>query len=324
MSPLVNKQEPIINSVQDPAHVERYNLVSAHLRKVAIIGVGLIGASLIKSLQRHEGVVGHVIGYGHGEESLIKAKAQGVIDEYTMSLADAVSDADLIVVATPIGAMAQIFADLHGLIKPSTIITDVGSVKQAVIKYAEQGLKEKIAQFIPAHPIAGVEHSGVDASFAQLYDSRYCIVTPLAQNSPSDVAVIKAMWLMAGSVLLDMSPKRHDEIFAATSHLPHMLVFGLMEYIANLKDCDDYLRVVAGGFLDYTRIASSDPKMWRDVCLSNKVEILDKIAGYQKAIDELSLMIEREDGDALFEMFSNAKGHRDELLVREKQRKQRD
>lgn len=304
------------------------DLDDLHFNKTVVIGVGLIGGSLVKAIQRYESehdistpILGHIVGVGRGVENLKKAKELGVINEYTHDIAEAAKDADLIIIATPVGAVLDILKTIKPVIKDSCIITDVGSVKSKVIEDARAGLGEKACQFVPAHPIAGTEHSGVEAAFAELYRTRYTIVTPLSENPPLMVEKIYALWAMTYCQLLTMTSAEHDEIFAVTSHLPHVLVYALMNNIAEKANKEQYLQVVAGGFLDYTRIASSDAVMWRDVCLTNKQPILDALSSYQESIEKLKHLIETSDGEQLFNAFVDAKAHRDDLLVSEKKRK---
>ena len=249
--------------------------------KLVVIGAGLIGGSLIKSLKKNQCHVNQIIAVGRNMQVLQAAHENGYIDGYSNDSSIAVIDADVVVIGTPVGAMEHQLNLIYDNISENCLITDVGSVKTQVIASAQTALKDKFSNFIPAHPISGTEHSGFDASFAELFEGRHTVITPTEHNSPEQVNVIKNMWQATGSHILQMSYQTHDKVFAATSHLPHVLVYALVNAISGLDESDKYFQVVAGGFLDYTRIASSDAVMWRDVCLTNQKPILDMINVYK-------------------------------------------
>ncbi len=275
-----------------------------HFSKVVIVGVGLIGGSLALSLKR-AGVVGTVVGVGRSATSLEKAKALGVIDE-AASLEDAMRGASLVVLCAPV---AQNFALLHALeshLQPGTIVTDAGSTKSDVIMAAKTALGDKVAQFVPAHPIAGRELNGVEAALDDLYVGKKVVLCPLQENARADVAAVRAMWEAAGADCHVMSAVQHDAVFASVSHLPHLLSYALVAQVANAEDAALKLDFAGGGFRDFTRIAASSPEMWRDICIANKDALLREINTYEAVLAHLKAQIKAGDGAALERLFSRA------------------
>jgi prephenate dehydrogenase len=283
------------------------------IERLAIIGVGMIGASLALALKQAR-AVNHVVGCGRNQLNLQKGVDLGVIDSYTASIAEAASSADVVVLATPLGAMKQVFEQIADIISEYTVITDTGSAKGSVIKVAQTVLGDKISQFVPGHPIAGAEKSGVEAGLADLYQNRRGIITPLESTDPEAVAKIESMWQACGASIEYLGVEHHDKVLAATSHLPHMLAYGLVNYLSGLNDHDEIFKYAAGGFRDFTRIASSDPVMWRDVCISNGEALLTLIEGYKNELDQVSVAIRDGDQDRLLELFGKAKSERDSLI----------
>jgi prephenate dehydrogenase len=281
--------------------------------RLAIIGVGLIGASLALALKKSSGV-GHVVGCGRNQGNLQKGMELGVIDSYTTSIAEAAKGADVVVVATPLGAMKMAFEEIAGSISDQTIVTDAGSAKGSVIETAKAALGDRIRQFVPGHPIAGAEKSGVEAGLANLYENRRVILTPIESTDSAAVKIIEKMWIQCGASIEYLEVEHHDKVLAATSHLPHMLAYSLVNYLSNLNDHDEIFKYAAGGFRDFTRIASSDPVMWRDVCISNGAALEKFIEGYKQELDEVSIAIRNQDSNRLLELFSNAKSDRDVLI----------
>jgi prephenate dehydrogenase len=281
--------------------------------RLAIIGVGLIGASLALALKK-AGVVGHIVGCGRSQKNLQKGIERGVIDSYTTSIADAAKNADVVVLATPLGAMKMAFEQINDSISERAIVTDAGSAKGSVIEIAKIALGTKIRQFVPGHPIAGAEKSGVEAGLADLYQGRRVILTPIESTDPTAVKEIEKMWLHCGASIEYLDVEHHDKVLAATSHLPHMLAYALVNYLTNLNDHDEIFKYAAGGFRDFTRIASSDPVMWRDVCISNGDALEKFIQGFKQELDEVSRAIREQDSDRLLELFSAAKSERDTLI----------
>jgi len=278
--------------------------------RLTIIGVGLIGGSLALAL-RQAGACREVVGCSRNAEHLQRAVELGVIDRYELDPARAVEGADLVLVAVPLGAMRLVFEAMRPGLVPNTVVTDVGSAKASVVADARAAWGELPPGFVPGHPIAGTEKSGVEAAFPTLYQGRRVIITPLESSSAEAVARVKAAWEVAGAVIETMSVEHHDEILAATSHLPHMLAFGLVDSLARMRDNDEIFRYAAGGFRDFTRIASSDPVMWRDICLANRGALLDMMGRYKDDLRLIEAAIEQGDGDALLEIFTRAKAARD-------------
>ena len=281
--------------------------------KLAIIGVGLIGSSLSLAL-KEAGAVRQVIGFGRNRQNLARGVELGVLDDFTESIEACVSDADVIVVAVPLGAMRAVFAELKQAIKKGAIITDVGSTKGSVVTAARDELGAAFSRFVPGHPIAGTEKSGVEAGFATLYQNRRVIITPLEQTDQDAISIIDEMWRHCGAIIEYLGVEHHDKVLAATSHLPHMLAFALVHYLSNLNDHDEIFRYAAGGFRDFTRIASGDPVMWRDVCLANGDTVVDLIEQYQQELDRVKSAISAGDADKLLKLFGRAKSERDSLI----------
>ena len=282
-------------------------------QKIAIIGTGLIGGSFALAL-RDSGLDVQISGYGRSESNLRRACELGIIDRYSTSLDEAVAGSEVILLASPVGAMGSLLAQLDDCIDPDTIITDAGSVKQSVIDAARAGLKNP-ANFVPAHPIAGTEHSGVEAAFATLYHDRRVIFTPVEETAAGPLETVKELWRRTGASIETMTAERHDQVFAATSHLPHALAFCLVETLYRMDKQNEVLRYAAGGFSDFTRIASSDPVMWRDVCLHNRSAILAALGHLQDGLDVLVEAIDKQDGDKLYEYFDIAKQTRDTKIL---------
>ncbi len=281
--------------------------------KLAIIGVGLIGSSLSLAL-KEAGAVRQVIGFGRNQKNLARGVELGVLDDFTESIEACVSDADVIVVAVPLGAMRKVFAELKSVVKKDVVITDVGSAKGSVVSAARDELGSVFTRFVPAHPIAGTENSGVEAGFATLYQNRRVIITPLQQTDQDAVSVIDEMWRHCGAIIEYLDVEHHDKVLAATSHLPHMLAFALVHYLSNLNDHEEIFRYASGGFRDFTRIASSDPVMWRDVCVANGDAVVDLIEQYQQELDRVKSAISAGDADGLLKLFGRAKSERDSLI----------
>jgi prephenate dehydrogenase len=283
------------------------------IERLAVIGVGLIGGSLARALRAAD-AVGEVIGCGRSAENLELAFDLGVIDGCTRDPAVAVKDADMVFVAVPLGAMRDTFERIRGHLAPAAVITDGGSVKGSVVADAVAVFGGVPPRFVPGHPIAGTERSGVGASFPELYQNRRVILTPLPETEPDAVAKVRTMWQTVGAEVSDMGVAHHDEVLAATSHLPHMLAFGLVDALARMRDNDEIFRYAAGGFRDFTRIASSSPVMWRDICMANAEALSAMLARFGEEMTDLADSIRRRDGDHLLEIFSRAKQARDRFV----------
>ena len=281
------------------------------IERLCIVGVGLIGGSLARALRR-AGAVSEVVGTSRREAHLRRAHELGVIDRYLLDPAEAVRGADMVVVCTPMGAMEAVFRVIRSGLGTRTVLTDAGSVKQTVFRAARAAFGRIPPFLVPAHPIAGTEHSGVDASFASLFEDRRVILTPGDAADPAAVDRVEAMWRMTGAETDRMEAPRHDEILASVSHLPHLLAYALVDLVAS--GSGDPLRYAAGGFRDFSRIASSDPVMWRDICLENGDAIADRLDAFRDRIGDLADLVRAEDADALFERFSRAKSARDAYL----------
>lgn len=278
--------------------------------QLTIIGVGLIGGSLARALKL-AGYCRKVVGCGRDETQLKRAVELGVADRVTSDIAAAVHGADVVVLAVPLGAMEVCFRGMVGHVDDHTIITDVGSAKGSVVAAARAAFRHLPAGFVPGHPIAGTEKSGVEASFAELFRKRRVILTPVAESAPDAVAKVRLMWERAGAVVEEMGVEHHDEVLAATSHLPHLLAFGLVDSLVGMDESEEIFRFAAGGFRDFTRIASSDPLMWRDICLANREAILKVLAHYTDDLAELTRLVRDGNGAALEAVFRRAKGARD-------------
>ncbi len=260
---------------------------------------------------KSKGAVNEVVGYSRSDEARQEALSLGIIDKAADSIAEAVVDADVVFVAVPMGAMASVFAEMSEHIRPEAIITDGGSAKAQVVSSAREALGDKFKQFVPGHPIAGTEKSGPAAAFATLYENHRIVLTPVSETDSAATAKIKMMWQLTGAEVFEMDVEHHDTVLAATSHLPHVLAFNLVGMLAQRDDCDEVLRYAAGGFRDFSRIASSDAVMWRDICLANKQAILDLLDEFHQGINKIEQAIKEDDGEYLVEVFERAKKARD-------------
>lgn len=283
------------------------------IERLAIIGVGLIGGSLARAL-REAGAVGQVVGCGRGLANLERARELGVIDVLTQDPGEAAAGADMVFVAVPLGAMRGVFEAIRDRLDPAAVVTDGGSVKGSVVADAIGVFGGVPPRLVPGHPIAGTEHSGVEASFAELYQQRRVILTPLPETAADAVQRVTAMWETCGAEVTSMSPAHHDEILAATSHLPHMLAFGLVDALARMRENDEIFRYAASGFRDFTRIASSNPVMWRDICLANREALSAMLARFSIEMTDLAESIRRADGERLLEIFARGKAARDRYV----------
>lgn len=284
------------------------------IQRLVIIGVGLIGGSLARIL-RQRCVCKEIIGCGRGVENLQKAVELGVIDHYTTNVAEAVVDADMIVVAVPLGAMAKTFATMLPHLAPDAIVTDVGSAKGSVVADARAHLTSHFSNFVPGHPIAGTEKSGVTASFAELFEKRRVILTPLLDTDIFAYSQVRKMWQATGAEVIDMAVDHHDEVLAATSHLPHLLAYSLVDTLAKMDERSEIFRFSAGGFRDFSRIASSDPQMWHDICLANQEAVLKVLSLFNKELQQLTEALQQRNSEAILEVFRRAKVARDNLQL---------
>jgi prephenate dehydrogenase len=281
------------------------------INNICIIGVGLIGGSFAAGLKQ-SGQIKSIIGFGRNEENLIKAKSLNVIDDYSLDIAIALKGVDMVLIATPVNSFAAVLEMIKPYIDDSVVISDVGSTKGSVVAVAKEVFGEVPSRFIPAHPIAGKEKSGVEASDGELFNHKRVILTPEENADTKALEAVSKMWTILGAKVETMTHQKHDDLLAMTSHLPHMLAFGLMDYL--VKSNPDACDYAAGGFKDFSRIASSDAVMWRDICLNNSADIVKHIQGYQQVLDNLSGLIESNESDALEKLFSKAKTARDEWI----------
>jgi len=280
---------------------------------LAVLGVGLIGGSLARALKRKK-YCRRVTGSGRHQGNLEKAVALGVIDDFHLNPAEAVRGADVVLLATPLATTGPLCRALAPGLKDDAIVTDAGSAKMSVIDAARAALPaQHFRNFVPAHPIAGTEKSGVEASFAELYEKHLVILTPVPETAPAAVERVGAMWRAAGAEVVNMPAERHDEVLAATSHLPHMLAYALVDCLARMQEREEIFRFAAGGFADFTRIASSNPEMWHDICLANRESLLRMVDRFGQHLEEVRLAVERGDSARLLEIFSRAKHARDEF-----------
>ncbi|VAW84603.1 Cyclohexadienyl dehydrogenase [hydrothermal vent metagenome] len=287
------------------------------MSRILIIGVGLIGGSLARALKRVH-YCDEIVGYGRNHFQLQRAVELGVVDRFETNLMDAVQGVDLIVVAVPLGSMFEVFHRLAELVDAGTVITDVGSAKGSVTQAARTAFGDvKFPFFVPGHPVAGTENSGVDASFAELYDQRRVLLTPVVETDPAAVQQVELMWRAAGAVVEMLAVDHHDDVLAATSHLPHILAYTLVDVLVKMDDSEEIFRYAAGGFRDFTRIASSDPQMWTDIVMGNKAAILPALDQYIEHVTQLRATINRSDENALTATFSRAKAARDRYSGKE-------
>lgn len=281
----------------------------APVAKLIVLGVGLIGGSFALAL-RAAGRVGEIVGVGRGEANLATAASLGIVDRYRLLADDwpgELADADLVVVAAPVAQYPSLFAAMAGRLGAETLVTDAGSTKQDVIAAARTLPAAEFARFVPAHPIAGTEHSGAAAAFATLFADRNVVLTPVADTDPGAVARVGALWECCGARLRSLPPAAHDRVFAAVSHLPHLLAFALVDAFAARPDRDDIFRFAASGFRDFTRIAASSPEMWRDIALANRPALLQEIAAFRTQLDRVTALLETGDGTALAAVFERAR-----------------
>jgi prephenate dehydrogenase len=284
--------------------------------KLVVIGVGLIGGSAALAL-REAGMAGHVTGMGRSQENLDIALRLGILDDATGDYAQALADADVVLVTTPVAQMPAVFARIATHLRPGTIVTDGGSTKQDVIAAARTALGGKFAQFVPGHPIAGTEHTGAAAAFADLFRGRKVVLAPEPETDAAATARVAAMWESMGASVTIMPAARHDSIFAAVSHLPHLLAFALVEELALRPDAREYFEFAAGGFRDFTRIASSSPEMWRDIAIANRDALLAELHGYRKQLERMERLLAASDANGLHALFAAARDARNDWLARQ-------
>lgn len=283
------------------------------MKKLVVIGAGLIGGSFALAL-RSAGKVERIAGVGRSRENLLRALDLGVVDEISDTAA-ALKGAQLVLVAVPVAQTAKVLASLVSHLESETLITDVGSTKQDVVAAARATLGAHFPRFVPAHPIAGGELSGAQAARADLFRGKNVVLTPLAETDSESVDLVTEAWLATGAKVRHMLPEEHDRIFAAVSHLPHVLAFALVHHIASHENAQTLFDFAAGGFRDFTRIASSSPEMWRDISIANRSALLDAIRSYQRELAHLERLVGEADAAGLERLFADARAARERWLA---------
>ncbi|CAB1369962.1 prephenate dehydrogenase [Denitratisoma oestradiolicum] len=282
----------------------------ARFEKVVICGVGLIGGSFALALKA-AGLVGEVVGLGRRSETLEDALHLGIIDRIGADWSDALNDADMVFLGMPVGQMEAVLLSMVPYLSDHTLITDGGSTKTDVVASARAALGARIGQFVPGHPIAGAERSGPSAAQPELFQGRRVVLTPLAENSPACVDRVRVAWEACGAQVCNLTPERHDRTFAAVSHLPHLLAYALVHEIADRENADQLFSFAASGFRDFTRIASSHPEMWRDICLANRPALLAELDAYLTQLLRIRVLLASSDGPGLEILFDTARKARD-------------
>ena len=285
----------------------------ARIGKLVIVGVGLIGGSFALALKQ-AGAVGRTLGVGRGGRNIRRAMELGIIDAIGAADAATFADADLVLLAVPVGQMRPVMRAIAPLLGAKTVVSDAGSTKEDVVALARRELKAALSRFVPGHPIAGTEKSGAEAAFAGLYRGRRVVLTPLKGTEPGALALVRSAWERCGAIVSELPPKEHDQMLAAVSHLPHVLAYALVDQVARHKNAKRLFSFAAGGFRDFTRIASSHPEMWRDICLANRKALLAELKRYGGELEHVKRMLERGDANALEALFSRARGARERWL----------
>lgn len=285
-----------------------------HFERVALVGLGLIGSSLGHAMRRG-GLAGEIVGYARSEETRARALELGFIDRAVESASDAVTGADLVILCTPVGVVGAVAAEIQGALAQGAILTDVGSVKGSLVRDVGPLVPDGV-HFIPGHPISGTEKSGPDAGFAELFDGRWCILTPVSGTDPTAVEKLTRFWEACGSKVDIMDAKHHDLVLAITSHLPHLIAYNIVGTADDLETVtkSEVIKYSAGGFRDSTRLAASDPTMWRDVCLNNKDAILEMFGRFSEDLAAMQRAVRWGDGDALFDLFTRTRDIRRSII----------
>jgi cyclohexadieny/prephenate dehydrogenase len=286
----------------------------ALLPKITLVGIGLIGSSIAHAARR-KGLAGHIAGYTPDAGQIDRASKLGFADSLHDSLADAVRDSDLIILAAPVGAFGEIAREMAPHLKPGAIVSDTGSVKATVVRDVAPHLPEGV-HLVPAHPISGTEQSGPEAGFAELFDGRWCILTPPDGTDAKAVEAVGEFWRGLGSEVEVMEPRHHDLVLAITSHVPHLIAYNIVGTAAHLEAVTkgEVIKYSAGGFRDFTRIAASDPTMWRDVFLNNKEAVLEMLGRFSEDLTDLQRAIRYGDGNFLFDLFTRTRAIRRSII----------
>lgn len=289
-------------------------MIAPLFNKLALIGVGLIGSSIAR-IARRDGIAKEIAISTRSPATLERARALGLADQYCIDPAQAANDADLVILCVPVGACGTIGKAISGSLKQGAIVSDVGSVKSSVVRQLKPHLPAGV-HLVAAHPVAGTEYSGPDSGFATLFHGRWCILTPEADADPFAIAKVRGFWEACGSNVEVMSPEHHDLVLAITSHVPHLIAYNIVGTAADLESVtqSEVIKFSAGGFRDFTRIAASDPTMWRDVFLHNKDAVLETLGRFSEDLSALQRSIRWGDGDALFELFTRTRAIRRSII----------
>ncbi|WP_082520668.1 prephenate/arogenate dehydrogenase family protein [Rhizobium sp. Root482] len=289
-------------------------MMAGQFETIALIGIGLIGSSIAREI-KDKRLAGSVTVSTRSAETLERARKLGLGDRYTTSAADAVKNADLVIVSVPVGASGTVAAEIAAHLKPGAIVTDVGSTKASVIAQMKPHMPQGV-HFIPGHPIAGTEYSGPDAGFIGLFKGRWCILTPLPETDEAAKARLRDFWETLGSMVDEMDPEHHDKVLAIVSHLPHIIAYNIVGTADDLEAVteSEVIKYSASGFRDFTRLAASDPTMWRDVCLHNKDAILEMLSRFSEDLAYLQRAIRWGDGDKLFDLFTRTRTIRRSII----------
>ncbi|MER8909439.1 prephenate/arogenate dehydrogenase family protein [Mesorhizobium sp. M0854] len=289
-------------------------MTSPMFEKIALVGIGLIGSSLARVIRR-EGLAGQIAISTRSEATLARASQLGLGDTYATDAKEAVRDADLVIVSVPVGSSGTVAAEIAPALKKGAILTDVGSTKASVIAQMQPHVPDGV-HFIPGHPLAGTEKSGPDAGFAELFENRWCIFTPLSGTDPAALEKLSEFWRRCGSNIDTMDPQHHDMTLAIVSHLPHIIAYNIVGTADDLESVtkSEVIKYSASGFRDFTRLAASDPTMWRDVCLHNKDAILEMLARFSEDLSSLQRAIRWGDGEKLFDLFTRTRAVRRSII----------
>jgi prephenate dehydrogenase len=277
--------------------------------KIVIFGVGLIGGSFALAL-RKAGAAGNIVGVGRTAATLARARELGIIDAGTSSVEEALDGASLVLIAAPVAQTGAILSSIRPHLQPGTVVTDAGSTKTDVVAAARAALGDRIAQFVPGHPIAGRESNGPDAAIPDLYVGKKVVLAPLPENAPADIERVAGAWERCGAIIHRLSPEEHDGVFASVSHLPHLLAYALVDDLARKPHADLLFQYAASGFRDFTRIAGSSPEMWRDISLANQAALLSELDSYMTQLTRLRAMLAQGDGNGLEAVYANAQNAR--------------
>ncbi|MBB3211366.1 prephenate dehydrogenase [Herbaspirillum sp. Sphag1AN] len=283
------------------------------MKKIVVFGVGLIGGSFALALKR-AGSVQRVVGMGRSLSSMERALQLGIIDEIGQSDEAALQDADLVMLAAPVAQTEAILARIAPYLGANTVVTDAGSTKANVVAAARAALGDKVAQFVPGHPIAGGEQNGPEAALVDLYQGKKVVITALPENQPADIARVQQAWQSCGAVIHTLTPAEHDAVFASVSHLPHLLAFALVDDIASKPHADILFQYAASGFRDFTRIAGSSPEMWRDISMANRAALLHEMDAYLVQLIRMRKMLVERDADGIEKIYANAQQARHSWL----------